>query len=439
MIKKISYHLILVLIFFSFSVTFAYAGGDLFIKNGTILTITNGVIENGSLLIRDGKIVAVGKYLEPPEGVKVIDATGHYVMPGIIDFHSHMGIDRGINEATSQVVPQVDIEDVILHDDLSFYRALAGGCVMIQNLHGSANVIGGENAVIKLKFGKSAAELFVPGAIEGVKFALGENPKRRGANSNKFPSSRTGISYIMRKAFTQAQEYIKEWEDYEKAKRGEIPPPNGWAGKVWPIPPKKDLKMEVLADLIKGKKGVVCHSYVAREIEDLYKVCDEFGVKVYSLEHCLTGYKVADIIKEHGSTASIFMDNWAYKVEAFECIPYNAALMTKRGVNVAINSDSGERVRRLFQDAAKALKYGNLTETEALSMITINSAKGLHLEDRCGSIEVGKDGDIAIFDGHPLSVYSKVVKTIIEGEIYFNYDNAMTAEKVLAKFKAENK
>jgi len=310
---------------------------------------------------------------------------------------------------------------------------------MIQTLHGSGNVIGGENAILKLKFGKSVDEILVKGAMEGVKFALGENPKRRGAGSNQFPSTRMGISQIMRKSFTEAQEYIKKWEDYEKAKNGEIQAPNGWAAKVWPVPPKRDLKLEVLADILKGKKGIICHCYVAREMEDLIKVCEEFGAKVVSLEHCLAGYKVADIIAKHGAVASIFLDNWGYKVEAFECIPYNAALMTARGVTVAINSDAVSQPKLLHADAAKSLKYGNMSEEEALNMITINPAKGLGMEHRCGSIEVGKDGDIAIFNGHPLSVYSRCVKTLVEGDVYFDYKKAKTIEKVLAEAKKEDK
>jgi len=410
-------------------------GEDLLIKNATILTVTKGKLENGSILIHDGKIKAVGSNIATPDNVRTIDATGQFVMPGIIDSHSHMGSEGGINESTGTVTPEVNIQDVICHDDLSLYRALAGGVTTINTLHGSANVIGGRNAVLKLKWGKPAEELLVPGAMEGIKFALGENPKRSnmpGTAGRRFPASRMGVMFTVRKAFTEAKEYMRKWDEYELNKTGKIKT-SKWEKKLEPIPPKRDLRLEALADIVRGRLGIICHAYRADEMLALMELGDEMGFKVTSFEHCLEGYKIADEIAQHGVIASIFADSWAYKMEAFDAIPYNAAIITERGVKVTINSDSAERVRRLYQDAAKTIKYGGLSETEALKTITLNPAIMLGIDDRVGSIEVGKDADLAIFNGHPFSVYAKVVMTLIEGEVYFDLSQAKTIEKVLAE------
>lgn len=409
-------------------------GEGLLIKNATILTVTQGTIEKGSILILRGKIKAVGKDVEVPDAVRVIDATGRYVMPGIIDSHSHMGIEGGINEATGQVTPEVSIQDVIRHDDISLQRALAGGVTAINTLHGSANVIGGRNAIIKLKFGKPVEALFVPGAKQLIKFALGENPKRSNApvspGGRQFPASRMGIEFTLREAFTQAKEYMRAWDEYELKKKGKIKQTQ-WEKKAGLVPPKRDLRLETLVGILKGELGVICHGYRADEMLMMMSLGDEMGFKVGSFEHCLEGYKIADELAAHGVVASIFADSWAYKMEAFDAIPYNAAILTERGVMVTINSDSDERVRRLYQDAAKTMKYGELSETDALKMITLNPAKMLGIDNRVGSIEVGKDADLAIFSGHPFCVYSKVEMTIIEGEVYFDLSKAKTTEKVL--------
>ena len=404
-------------------------GKDLVIKNATILTITKGTINNSSVLVQNGKIKAVGDNIKIPQNVRTIDASGRFVMPGIIDSHSHMGIEGGINEATRQVTPEVNIHDVIKPDDIAMQRALAGGVTAIQTLHGSANVIGGRNAIIKLKFGKPAEELFIPGAMVGIKFALGENPKRV---SPGFPNTRMGVMFTARQAFTEAKEYMRKWDEYELKQKGKIKK-NKWEKNLDPIPPKKDLKLEALADILRGKFEIICHGYRADEMLALLKLGDELGFRINSFEHCLEGYKIADELAAHGTTASIFADSWAYKMEAFDAIPYNAALLTERGVVVTVNSDSPERVRRLYQDAAKCMKYGGMSETEALKTITLNPAKMLKIDKRVGSIEVGKDADIAIFNGHPFSVYSKVEMTIIEGEIYFDLNEVKNIEKVLAE------
>ena len=409
-------------------------GEALFIKNATVMTVTQGTIENGSVLIRDGKIESVGSGIAEPDGVRVIDATGRFVIPGIIDSHSHMCGEGGLNEMTGTVTPEVNVEDVLRHDDIAMQRALAGGVTALNTLHGSANVIGGRNAVIKLKFGKPVEELIIPGAMSGIKFALGENPKRsnyRDPRGNRFPISRMGVMHTVREAFTQAKEYMRAWEEYELKKKGKIKQAR-WEKKRGLIPPKRDLRLEALADILRGKLSIICHGYRADEMLALMEMGDEMGFKVGSYEHCLEGYKIADEMAEHGVIASIFADMWAYKMEAFDAIPYNAALLTEHGVVVTVNSDSNERIRRLYQEAARTIKYG-LSEEEALKTITLNPAKMLHIDDRVGSIEEGNDADLAIFNGHPFSVYSKVEMTLIEGEIYFDLNTAKTVEKTLAE------
>ena len=414
-------------------------GEALLIRNATVMTVTKGVIENGSVLIKDGKIISVGGQISAPDPVRVIDASGRFVIPGIIDSHSHMALEGGINESTRPVTPEVNIHDIIRHDDISLHRALAGGVTCINTLHGSANVIGGRNAVLKLKWGKPAEELLLWDAMQGIKFALGENPKRSNVQSRsarRFPASRMGVIFTVRQAFTDAKEYMRQWEEYELKKKGEIKP-SRWEKGLPPLPPKRDLKLEALADILRGKLKIICHAYRSDEMLALMELGDEMGFKVWSFEHCLEGYKIAEEIARHGAIASIFADSWAYKMEAFDAIPYNAALLTERGVVVTINSDSGERVRRLYQEAAKAMKYGGLSETEALKTITLNPAIMLGIEHRVGSIEPGKDADLAIFNGHPFSVYSKVEMTLIEGEVYFDLGAITTTDKLLASLETK--
>lgn len=405
----------------------AASAQDLAVRGATILTVTNGTIENGTVVIRSGKITAVGgPDVAVPAGVRVIDGQGMYVMPGIIDSHSHLAIEGGINEGSEPVTPEVVI--TVRHDDPGIYRALAGGVTTINVLHGSANVIGGQNAVLKLRFGRPAEELYFEGAPRGIKFALGENPKRSNfpslpGASRRYPATRMGVEDLLRWWFTQAKEYREEWDRFERESRRNRNL----------VPPRKDLRLEALADILRGEIRVHAHSYRADEIVMLLDVADEFGFKIASLQHVLEGYKVADEIARHGAGASTFADNWAYKIEAYDAIPHNMALMTARGVRVSINSDSGERIRRLYQEAAKAMKYGGVTEEQALAMITLNAAADLGLEHRVGSIEVGKDGDLAIFNGHPFAPASRVEMTIIDGRVYFDRSEAMTLEKLLGR------
>ena len=393
----------------------AQTPNEVLIRNATVLTVSKGAIKNGSVLIRDGKIAAVGTNLDASSNAMVIDATGKFLMPGIIDCHSHMAIEGGGNEGTSPVTPNVRIADVIRDDDITIYRALAGGTTIANVLHGSANVIGGTNAVIKLKWGRPAED-FLFGAPLGIKFALGENPKRSNSNqpqdNRRWPATRLGIEETLRESFTEARRYMKDWDDYQAAKqRGENV-----------IPPRKDLKLETLADILRGKIMVHVHSYVAPEIVMILNIADEFGFKVRTLQHVLEGYKVATEIRQHGAMASTFADFWGYKPEAWDAIPYNAAIMHKFGVNVSINSDDDERVTRLYEEAGRVYHYNNgeLTEDDALKMITLNPAIQLGIDKRVGSIDVGKDADLALFTAHPLSTYAVVEKTFIDGQIYFD-------------------
>jgi len=400
------------------AISLAAATPPTLIRNATILTVTKGTL-TGSILIRDGKIAEVGDKITAPADAKIVDASGEYVMPGIIDCHSHIAADS-INEGSVSVSAMVGIEDVLNPDDISIYRAVAGGVTTANILHGSANSIGGKCTVIKLRWGKDAHDMIFQGALPGIKFALGENPKRAGNPTGmrigagnvpaRYPATRMGVEDVIREAFNEAKAYQQSWKDYnEKVARGEQA-----------LPPRRDLKLEPLVEVLEGKRLVHAHCYRADEILMLLRVADDYGFKIRTLQHVLEGYKVAKEIAAHGAGASTFSDWWAYKLEAFDAIPYNAALMTRKGVIVSLNSDSDELMRHLNDEAAKTMKYGGLNETEALSLITINPAKQLEIDNRVGSIEVGKDADLAIFDKHPLSNYAKVDKVFIDGQLYFD-------------------
>lgn len=400
------------------------------IRGATILTVTKGRIENGSILIRDGKIAAVGKTVDVPPGATVIDATGKYVMPGIIDCHSHIAIDGGVNEGSLSVTSMVRIQDVLDPTDINIYRDLAGGVTTANILHGSANAIGGLNAVIKLRWGKTAQEMVFEGAMPGIKFALGENPKRSNftpppGTPRRYPATRLGVEYTIREAFTQARNYMQQWEEYHRRKA---------AGEDV-VPPRRDLKLEPLVEVLQGKRLVHAHCYRQDEILMLIRLAEEFGFKIATFQHVLEGYKVAKEIAAHGAGASTFSDWWAYKVEAYDAIPYNGAIMARKGVVVSFNSDSAELARRLNLEAAKAIKYGGLSEDEALALVTINPAKQLRIDDRVGSIEVGKDADLVIFKGHPLSTYSMVEKVLIDGQVYFDREADLARRAEIQKEK----
>jgi imidazolonepropionase-like amidohydrolase len=389
------------------------------IQHANIVTVTNGTIRNGSILLRGGKIAQIAESLLVPGGAQVIEASGRYVTPGLIDCHSHIATDA-INEGSIPISSMVGIDDVVDPDDIAIYRALAGGVTTANVLHGSANPIGGKCQVIKLRWGKPATELIFEGAPPGIKFALGENPKRSnvlpsGRRVDLHPSTRLGVNDIIRQAFLDAKQYQSEWKEYERRSA---------AGETRLMPPRRDLELEALVEILEGKRLVHAHCYRADEILALLRLAEELGFRIQTLQHVLEGYKVAKEIAAHGAGASTFSDWWAYKVEAYDAIPYNAAIMTRKGVLVSINSDSAEEIRHLNQEAAKAMKWGGLTEDEALRLVTFNPAKQLKIEDRVGSLEAGKDADLVIWDGPPLSIFSKVLTTFVDGEVYFNREKA---------------
>jgi len=387
---------------------------DLALKGGTVLTITQGVIPNGTVLIQNGKIAAFGKDITIPLGVRVIDCTGKFIMPGIIDSHTHIALSSGdINEMTDPVTPQVWMKEALYPEDHKILTTLAGGVTTVKTMHGSANVIGGVNVTIKLKYNALPDEMIVKGVRHQLKLALGENPKRfYGQEKGRMPSTRMGNAYIMRQAFIQAQEYKALWDEYEKKKK---------AGEKDLRPPKKDLKMETLKLTLEKKLTLDCHTYRADEIVWIIKFCEEFGLDLLQLSHCVDGYKVADIIAAADVSFGGWVDWWGFKEEAYDGCPYGFKIMFDAGVNIVINSDSADEGRHLFRNAAKVIKYNDIPEEEVLKMITLNPARSLELEDRIGSIEVGKDGDIAVFEKHPLDSTTKCLMTIVEGNIYFDY------------------
>lgn len=408
--KKI---VLIVWITLSFGLCYPQVSGNnnMLIKSGTVLTITSGTLEATDVLVTNGKIAQIGKNIAAPSGYKVIDANGLFVMPGIIDAHSHAGIDA-INEGTSPVTAEVYTGDVLNPFQVTLYRALGGGVTTIHAMHGSANAIGGQCETIKLRYGtKDPEELRMEGAPRTIKFALGENPTRVHGGGGIVPRTRMGVEFVIRQAFSQAKEYMIAWEDYNKQKSKK-----GFRG----TPPAYNLRMETLADILRGNIIVHCHSYRADELQMMLKVCKDFGISRIVFQHVNEGFKVAPELAAYGAMASVFADWWAYKLEVYYSTAYNAAILTRNGVTTSINSDDPELMRHLYHEAAKTQKYGDLTDEEALALITINPAKQLGIENRVGSIEKGKDADIAIFSKHPLSIYAIPVMTIVDGVIRFD-------------------
>lgn len=391
-------------------------GGSVLIKNGKLLTVTKGTIEKGDLLIVNGKISKIGGSIDAPPGVQVVDAKGKVVAPGIVDGHIHRGADA-INEGTDSITAEVRIEDVLNPSSRSVYHALAGGETSGMLLHGSANAIGGQSSVVKLKYGRNPEDMLVPDAPRMIKFALGENVTRSGQSSfgtnttQRFPRTRMGQQAVYRRAFTDARQYLAAWEAWEASDK---------KGKA----PRRDLRLETLGDILKRKVWVQCHSYRADEILMMVRLSQEFGFKIGAMQHALEAYKVAPELAAAGVSASMFVDNWSFKIEGYDAIPYNAWICTKAGVNVTINTDGTNGVPAIAIDGAKTMRYGGLSEEQALATLTINSAKALGIDHRVGSLEVGKDGDVVIWDGHPLSVYSRVNTTFVEGEAFFQRRDA---------------
>jgi len=402
------------------------------IQNATVLTVSHGTIEHGSILIKDGKIAEVGQSVHVPKEAQVIDAAGQFVMPGIIDCHSHIAVDGSVNEGSVSVSSMANIADVLNPDDIDIYRDLAGGVTAANVLHGSANSIGGQTIVIKLRWGQPASKLPFEGAVPGIKFALGENPKRSNfsipGQPKRYPATRLGVEETIRAAFTEARDYKKTWDEYNRRVA---------AGEKTIIPPRRDLRLEPLVEVLEGKRYVHSHCYREDEILMLLRVAKEFGFKVRTFQHVLEGYKVADEIAASGAGASTFSDWWAYKVEAYEAIPYNAAIMTRRGVVVSINSDDAEEATHLNQEAAKMMKFGGLTHDEALKLVTLNPAIQLGIDKRVGTIDPGKDADLVIYNHDPLSAYAVVQKTLIDGRVLFDRQRDIGERAALEKEKKD--
>lgn len=395
------------------------------IKNATVWTNEqDGVLQNTDVLLKDGKIAKIGKNLSE-NGAKVIDGTGKHLTAGIIDEHSHIALSA-VNEGSQSVTAEVRMYDAVNSEDINIYRNLSGGVVAAQLLHGSANSIGGQSALVKLKWGESPEAMRITWADGFIKFALGENVKQANWGDYytlRFPQTRMGVEQVMVDAFTRAKEYEKAMQDAGKDKKNP---------KIF----RRDLELDALVEILNKKRFITCHSYVQSEINMLMKVADKFNFKVNTFTHILEGYKVADKMAQHGAAGSTFADWWGYKNEVKEAIPFNAALMSRVGVVVAINSDDAEMSRRLNHEAAKAVKYGGISEEEALKMITLNPAKMLHLDSKMGSIKVGKDADVVLWSDNPLSVYAKAEKTIVEGTIYFDIEKDAQAREYIKKERA---
>ena len=393
-------------------------------KNATVWTNeAEGIVSNTDVWVQNGKIKAIGKNLVA-EGAESIEATGKHLTSGIIDEHSHIGASS-INEGGHNSSAEVTIEDVIDAEDIDLYRNLSGGVTTLQILHGSANPIGGRSAIIKPRWGKSAEELLYQGAAPFIKFALGENVKQSNWPSyQRFPQTRMGVEQVFVDYFQRATEYKKQWETYNALSRKEKAKSNA---------PRYDLEMETLVEILDGKRFISCHSYVQSEINMLMKVAERFGVTINTFTHILEGYKVADKMKEHGVGGSTFSDWWAYKFEVNDAIPYNGAIMHSQGVTVAFNSDDAEMSRRLNQEAAKAIKYGGVSEEDAWKFVTLNPAKLLHIDDKVGSVKVGKSADLVLWSDHPMSIYAIAEKTMIEGVVYYDYERATAQVEKIAE------
>tara|TARA_B100000902_G_scaffold52161_1_gene58872 strand:+ start:840 stop:3854 length:3015 start_codon:yes stop_codon:yes gene_type:complete len=391
-------------------------------KNATVWTNDKeGIILNTDVIINDGKIIAIGTMLNPSDyfdegDYNVIDASSMHLTSGIIDEHSHIAISKGVNESSQSVTAEVNIGDVVNPDDHNIYRQLAGGTVAAQLLHGSANPIGGQSAIVKLRWGSSAEEMKIKNAAGFIKFALGENVKQSNwgdFEKIRFPQTRMGVEQVFYDAFYRAKEYEKKWSEYNALSlRNKKNTPS----------PKEDLELNILVEILNSERFITCHSYVQSEINMLMHVADSLGFTINTFTHILEGYKVADKMKKHGAGGSTFSDWWAYKFEVNDAIPHNASLLNNAGIVTAINSDDAEMGRRLNQEAAKAVKYGGASEEDAWKMITLNPAKLLHLDDRMGSVTVGKDADIVLWNENPLSVYSKVFQTYVDGKLMFDLE-----------------
>jgi len=399
-------------------------------RNATIWTNGSaGKMENADLLVQRGKVMQVGKNLTVPAGAVVIDATGKHVTSGVIDAHSHIAIGQGVNEGTQAITAEVRIGDVVDSDDI--YRQLAGGVTMSNLLHGSANPIGGQNAVIKLRWGALPEEMKFDAAMPGIKFALGENVKQSNWGerfTTRYPQTRMGVEQIMRDEFQAAKDYDRAWKEYTDKKKIK--------GNEFLIPPRRDLELETIVEILQDKRQIHCHSYRQDEILALIRLAEELGFHVNVFQHILEGYKVADAMAKHKAAGSAFADWWAYKFEVYDAIPHAGALMHNQGVVVSFNSDSNEMARRLNTEAAKAVKYGNVPEEEAWKFVTLNPAKQLRIDQRVGSLEPGKDADFVIWSGHPMSTLTRCEQTWIDGRKYFDIQDDTNLREEVAQQRA---
>jgi imidazolonepropionase-like amidohydrolase len=397
-------------------------------KNATVWTNENdGILAETDVLVKNGKVVSVGKNIADASA-KIIDAKGKHLTAGIIDEHSHIAISRGVNEGGHNSSAEVTIEDVVNSEDVNIYRQIAGGVTTSQLLHGSANPIGGRSAIVKWKWGLTADEMLYQNQPKFIKFALGENVKQSNwgiDNPTRFPQTRMGVEQVFTDYFQRAKEYDLAWKTFNSSSK-----------KDTKKAPRVDIEMQTLSEILNNKRFITCHSYVQSEILMLMNVADKMGFKINTYTHILEGYKVANEMKAHGVGASTFSDWWAYKFEVNDAIPFNGAIMHRAGVLVAYNSDDAEMSRRLNQEAAKAVKYGGISEEDAWKFVTLNPAKMLHIDDKVGSIKVGKDADLVLWNDNPLSIYAKAEKTLIEGVVYFDLDKESQKQKDIATERA---
>ncbi|MFC2124447.1 amidohydrolase family protein [Bacteroidota bacterium] len=398
-------------------------------RNATVWTNeTEGILQQTDVLIEGGKIKAIGNNLDAGNA-EVIDASNKHLTSGIIDEHSHIAL-TGVNEGSQSVTSEVRMEDALTSENIHIYRQLAGGVTATHLLHGSANTVGGQSVVIKLRWGDSPQDMMIDGVDQFLKFALGENVKQSnwgGAVTTRFPQTRMGVEQVLIDAFTRASEYNAEWERYNTLPKKQ---------KIVTPKPRVDLELEALADILNKESYIACHAYIQSEIVMMMTVAEQFGVNVNTFIHIMEGYKVADMMAEHGVSGSTFSDWWAYKNEVRDAIPYNAVLMEQAGVLTCINSDDAEMARRLNQESAKAVKYGGMSEENAWKLVTLNPAKILHLDDRMGSIKVGKDADLVLWSDHPMSIYAKAEKTLVDGRVYFDQGKDMEARNWMEEEKA---
>ncbi|HTB32621.1 MAG TPA: amidohydrolase family protein, partial [Bacteroidia bacterium] len=405
---------------------------EVVIRNATIWTgEKDSILKNSDVYIKDGVISAIGKNLSASKDATVIDGTGKYLTAGIVDEHSHIAATGGVNEGAEACSSEVRIGDVLNSEDISIYRSLAGGVVACQVLHGSANPIGGQSGIIKLRWGQTPEQLKIQYAVPFIKFALGENVKQSNwgdAFVVRYPQTRMGVEQFYYDNFTRAKEYETTWTAYGKSPKTKSNDAND--------APRRDLQLETLAQILDGKRFITCHSYVQSEMNMLMHVADSFHFHFNTFTHGLEAYKVADKIAARNIGVSCFSDWWAYKMEVMEAIPYNATICTKKGIVTAINSDDDEMQRRLNQEAAKSVKYGGLGEQQCWRMVTINPAKLLHLDEHTGSIKVGKDADVVLWSGNPLSIYTKAEKTFVDGVCLYDIQNDAAMRNEIASLKA---